>query len=362
MKKTLLLSTSVVAAVGFGIHYRLEESKATGFVAQLDSVGTQQQGFERVSRDNPVTLPRDHGAHLGFRNEWWYFTANLNDDKGNQWGVQWTLFRYASSSKSDTGWDSPQRYMAHFVLSGRENQIALQRFARGGIGQAEVQSEPFEMWIDNWLWQGTDQSPFPGQLTIEEENVSAHLDIVDLGKAVPQGDQGYSQKTANGDLASHYFSHPHLAIDGNISWRGFHYQVEGQGWYDREWSSDQLVPGAELGWDWFALHLSDDEKLMVSRVRQGKSHHYIGALMTKEKTYHLQHEDIRLLPVRYHRVDGTLWPMVWGVQVDKLGIKLTVTASKAYDSLPFAIAYWEALVSFEGSHKGQGFMELTGYK
>ena len=39
-------------------------------------------------------FPKDHGAHPDFRTEWWYFTGNLSDDKGNKYGYQLTFFRH----------------------------------------------------------------------------------------------------------------------------------------------------------------------------------------------------------------------------------------------------------------------------
>ena len=37
------------------------------------------------------SFPRDHGAHPEFRTEWWYFTGNLKDKDGKQYGYQQNL-------------------------------------------------------------------------------------------------------------------------------------------------------------------------------------------------------------------------------------------------------------------------------
>ena len=41
------------------------------------------------------SFPRDHHAHPGFRNEWWYFTGTLEADgePARRLGVQLTFFR-----------------------------------------------------------------------------------------------------------------------------------------------------------------------------------------------------------------------------------------------------------------------------
>ena len=42
--------------------------------------------------------------------------------------------------------------------------------------------------------------------------------------------------------------------------------VAGLAWLDREWGTSSLEPGI-VGWDWFALHLSDGGNLMFYRLR-----------------------------------------------------------------------------------------------
>ncbi len=317
--------------------------------------------FEVSSPDRVIELPSDHGAHPMFRNEWWYLTANLIDEFGREWGVQWTLFRYATAVNDLTGWQNPQRYMAHFVITSANEQVALQRFARGGIQQAAVVSSPYEMWIDNWHWQGTGQSPFPGVFSVEESDISAKLTIQDEGSAVLQGKNGYSTKNEMGTLASHYFSHPYLNVEGTIEFKGKRFEVTGSGWYDREWSSQSLLPGENLGWDWFALHLSSQEKLMIARVREGSAYTYFGSLISETETVALSPQEIVMKPLDYGKFDGNRWPLKWKLYVPSQGIDIMVSAKNHYPPLPLLFSYWEGPVSFIGSHTGVGYMELTGY-
>ena len=58
-------------------------------------LGQQAGAFRQVTRGHRLAFPRDHGAHDGFRIEWWYVTANLQDARQRDWGAQWTLFRSA---------------------------------------------------------------------------------------------------------------------------------------------------------------------------------------------------------------------------------------------------------------------------
>ncbi|MCP3687273.1 MAG: carotenoid 1,2-hydratase, partial [Gammaproteobacteria bacterium] len=124
------------------------------------------EGFAQVTPGRPIVFPDDHGAHHDYRIEWWYLTANLVDQQGRDWGLQWTMFRQALSAQdAQPGWSNDQLWMAHAAISSPEGHRFEQRFARGGIGQAGVESNPrFEAWIDNWQWLAETSSPFPAML------------------------------------------------------------------------------------------------------------------------------------------------------------------------------------------------------
>ena len=65
------------------------------------------------------SFPRDHGAHPEFRTEWWYFTGNLKDKDGKQYGYQLTFFRQGLAfiaSQPDNPWSIRDVYLAHFAL------------------------------------------------------------------------------------------------------------------------------------------------------------------------------------------------------------------------------------------------------
>jgi predicted secreted hydrolase len=54
-----------------------------------------QDSSDYLSVTGPCNLefPKDHGAHPGYRTEWWYYTGNLGSENGNQYGFQLTFFR-----------------------------------------------------------------------------------------------------------------------------------------------------------------------------------------------------------------------------------------------------------------------------
>ena len=67
---------------------------APGAMAQgFAGLGATADGFALPDPDRVLEFPADHGAHPGFRIEWWYVTATLTGADGAEYGVQWTLFR-----------------------------------------------------------------------------------------------------------------------------------------------------------------------------------------------------------------------------------------------------------------------------
>lgn len=85
-----------------------------------------------------LEFPRDHGAHDGFRIEWWYVTANLEDAQGRDWGAQWTLFRSALRPGPETaGWNSPNLWMGHAALTGPGAHQSAET-PRVGIGRGRA--------------------------------------------------------------------------------------------------------------------------------------------------------------------------------------------------------------------------------
>ncbi|UTM58714.1 carotenoid 1,2-hydratase [Photobacterium sp. CCB-ST2H9] len=383
-----LLSLFLLILLLFGCEPDSRENNSLAILSQQNDAG-----FEQVTPGKPLIFPQDHLSHPGFRTEWWYLTANLMSDSGQWIAVQWTLFRTsARPNQGDvqaTGWQSPQRFMAHAVVTTAQKRWQAERFARGGIGQAGVTAEPFTLWLDNWRWQGQEQgkrqaaSPFPGTLTFRDHNMDVMLKMRSFGNRVLQGDAGYSQKDpADPRLASYYYSMPFLNIDGEIRLDGELYKVKGEGWFDREWSS-QVMSEHQQGWDWFSIHLDDGRALMLYQLRSRKHPPFVfGSLSWPDgRSIRITQGKARMTPIRMATLrsasQGTEiqgaetpgtdnqtereFPVRWHLVVPEQHIELDVQARRDDQLLPFLFPYWEGPVTVTGSHTGQGFMELTGY-
>ncbi|KAA3652476.1 MAG: carotenoid 1,2-hydratase [Proteobacteria bacterium] len=331
------------------------------------------QGHAEVVPGRAFDFPADHLPHPDFRIEWWYLTANLKDAAGRHWGLQWTLFRQAMSPATDTaGWDSNQMWMAHAAITTPDGHRHEQRFARGGVGQAEVRLENgrFAAWLDDWSLIGSGAGMLPGRLRFTVGEAVVDMQLASDTPPVLQGQGGYSQKSAQGQ-ASYYYSQPHIAVSGTVSVDGQATELTGTGWLDREWSSQPLADNQQ-GWDWFSLHLADGHALMVYRLRHDDGQHWLsGSWVGPDGTARTLAADeiaLTVLDTRRVRTPSTAdpavtrdLPLAWRVSLPGLDRHWTVRALIDDQWMGGRFPYWEGVVLVDEGAGGVGYLELTGY-
>lgn len=337
-----------------------EPETETGFAG----LGQQAGDFRQVVRGHPLQFPRDHGAHDGYRIEWWYVTANLKDEQGRDWGAQWTLFRSAlRPGEETTGWDSPNLWMGHAALTGPVGHQHAETFGRGGVGQAGVQAQPFHAWIDDWSLRSADGEGLQRlSMNASGSGFGYRLELTSQMPLVRHGDDGYSEKSGQGQ-ASYYYSQPFYQVQGEVERNGERLQVTGQAWLDREWSSQPLAASQE-GWDWFSLHLADGAKLMLFQVRQTDGEPYrAGTWVTPEGQPHaLQGQEIQLEAQAVTRLEnGRRVPTRWQVKIPSHGVDVQVQATEPSAWMSTTFPYWEGPVQLSGAPGGRGYLEMTGY-
>jgi predicted secreted hydrolase len=362
MSDNMLISrrafTGGLALLGLGCQGAL----AQGFAG----LGTNADGFAPVVPGKIFTFPGDHGAHPDYRIEWWYVTANLVDSTGAAHGAQWTLFRLASRpGAQQKGWANQQIWMGHAAVTRADTHRYSEAFARGGVGQAGVEAKPFLAWIDSWEMRASDRmrdaTIAPLELTASGADFSYALRLDADRALVLQGDAGYSRKSERGQ-ASYYFSQPFFQVTGSITIDDKPIQVTGQAWMDREWSSQPLASD-QTGWDWLSLHLNSGEKLMLFRQRQTDGNHYrSGNWISRDgKTEQIPSADIDMTPKILTEIEGRQIPTVWRIAIPRLELAIECVPLNAKSWMGTSFSYWEGPISFQGSHRGVGYLEMTGY-
>ena len=300
----------------------LGTSTPNGFFGNMQS----SDAFTPVKRGYTVAIPRDHMSHPDFQLEWWYLTFVLSAEDGQEFGLQYTLFRFNTELNAPPSvkvnaensaevnannhiaknWTNGQQWMGHASLHTAEQHYFEERFASGGVGNAYVNQQPFTTVIDDWAWKAAQaevqtgaesKAMFPSVLKVAFGQSSTHhpvringkipttaadslselndapsvsavkvsLNLDTYGPFIKQGDNGYSKKTQDERLRSYYYSQPFINAEGTLNIEGNSVKVTGKGWFDHEWTS-HLANSEAMGWDWFSLHLDDGSKLMAFRM------------------------------------------------------------------------------------------------
>lgn len=339
---------------------------ASALAQGFAGLGGTSDGFTLPRRGAVLDFPRDHLPHPDFRIEWWYLTANLTGADGRDYGIQWTLFRNAlAPGDRGEGWQTAQAWMGHAGLTTPEAHFSAERLGRGGTGQAGVRAEPFEAWIDDWRMIGT---AAPGadplsalRLRASGPDFAYDLTLVADGPLVLHGEAGYSVKSERG-TASHYYSQPFYRLTGELTLPEGPVAVTGQGWLDREWSSQPLAEDQQ-GWDWVSLHFDDGAKLMGFQLRGTGGTYATGTWIESDgRAEALGEGAIEMTPLATSDVAGREIPTRWRLVVPGKGVDITLEALNAAAWMDTSVSYWEGPVRIAGSHPGRGYLEMTGYE
>ena len=389
MKRNLSVVASALGVVsmvaGFwywlGVQDNPVSRDAEGLSISRDILGSANEAFSIVTAPRPFRFPEDHGAHTDYRSEWWYFTGNLSDANGNEYGYQFTVFRQAIDTEenlTDSDWETNQIYMAHLGLTDVQTgeYFVAERFSRGAANLAGAVASPFRVWVENWIATGelTDQCTGCMSLSIQAENdeFSLSLQLASEKPIVNQGDNGFSQKGDAQGNASYYYSFTRLSTQGTIRVAGTENQVMGTSWMDHEWSTSSL--GENLsGWDWFALQFEDGRDLMYYQLRTntGDVHSTSEGTMVDARgnSARIFHDEVRLEATRHWSSEqtGVTYPVAWTMKFPKIELELEVEAVIDNQERNETFRYWEGAVRVAGNEYGKpfsgvGYLELVGYE
>lgn len=309
--------------------------------------GKTATSYQAVIPGRSLRFPRDHGAHPGFRTEWWYVTGWLDGPMG----FQVTFFRVRPEGIDEanpSAFNPRQVLLAHAALAdpGVGHLVHDERAARAGFGLAGAEEGRTRAWIDGWrLEQEGDRY----RARIHAQGLELDLGF-SSGNLVLQGEQGYSRKGRGAEEASYYYSRPHLAVAGKVNGR----EVTGEAWLDHEWSSAYLPEGA-AGWDWCGINLFDGGSLMAFRMRsRDGSTNYAppGVSFEVLRTWKSPRTGVEYPVEMQVRASGKslrLKPLMDDQELDVRSSTGTI--------------YWEGAVrALEHDREvGRGYLELTGY-
>jgi predicted secreted hydrolase len=342
------------------------------------------EGYLQVTGPCRLEFPRDHGAHPGYRTEWWYYTGNLASEDGHAFGFQLTIFRTQispsvdneNSQESKSAWRTSQVYFGHAAISdiANGNHLQAENLARGALNMAGARQDAgvTTIWLHDWSIRIDSDAH---HISADTPEFGIRLKHVPLKPPIQHGDQGYSPRGSTAGYASCYYSLTRMDTEGELRIGNRSFTVRGQGWMDQDFSSRLLEPGI-VGWDWFSLQLSDHSEIMfyLGRTESGDLH------PASSGTFILP--DAATLPLALNALDvdvldrwkspqtGAIYPSRWRLRIEPLGVDVTIAARLADQEMitlkSTGVIYWEGSVSVGGQSRGQtvkgtGYVELTGY-
>jgi predicted secreted hydrolase len=303
-------------------------------------------------------FPRDHFEHEEFRTEWWYYTGNVTDERGERFGFELVFFREGETAavEDKSAFALKDLYLAHAALTDAKGKrfVYEERLNRAGPGVAGASFAKSRAWNGNWSaqWNGENQT-----LDAIAERFRFHLEVRPEKPFVINGENGVSQKAQGLGRASYYISFPLLAVVGTIQSDGVSHKVTGRAWMDHEWFTEQLAPD-QVGWDWFSVQLDDKTELMLFELRHkdGSIDPYSSGTFidASGKARHLRRDEFSLEPISY----AGKYPVEWHLRVPSLHVDLTCRAVLPNQKLK---EYWEGAVNYSGTQTGVGYLEMTGY-
>ncbi len=350
---------AILLVIGIFISGCTDNSAQTELFGGLSDSSSDQA---KVTPGYQIQFPDDHSSHPEYPVEWWYLTANLFDAEGNQYPIQWTLFRFMSNSPENP-WADNQQYMAHAKLHTKNQGWFEERFARGKIGNAGVIASPFTAYIDNWKWEASTSAMYPSTIQFDVEGeVQVELSLSTDARFILHGERGYSVKLKNAAQASYYYSQPFIRLEGSVEIAGRRISVSGHGWFDHEWSSQYLDKNTS-GWDWFSIHLENGGKLMLFNMRHNlHPEFWSGTYINSDgQQYSIREDRVKARIIKRTKVSGRSLPLNWEIELLDHDISLEISPFKDEQWNDGIFSYYEGAISVSGTHKGVGFIELTGY-
>ena len=367
--------------------------------------------FKQAIKPITFSFPADHASHAGYQTEWWYLTGNLKDEKGHEFGYQFTIFRRAMAPKDakergrKSAWAADDFYLLHLAISDIDGKVhadyeSLERGTLGIAGATDVSEllkerhavsfpdpkmidypkdkpEPFvRVWTKD---SSLDRFRNGWHLKASSARIGFDFDLAEtsqkMSSIVLHGksrEEGLSRKGPKPGQASYYYSVPRLDTKGTLTLDGKKYQIGGLSWMDHEFGSNQLSPD-QAGWEWFSIQLDNGIEIMlyVLRNKDGSIEPSSSGTWVDQagSEGHIKVEQAMLKPGRIWKsqASGAEYAVEWTLHLPlgELRLKSALDDQEFHSKQGAGMNYYEGAIRVEGTHdgkpvKGEGYLEITG--
>ncbi len=352
-------------------------SAAGAAVTAADVVASTDAAYPDVF-PRSLIFPRDFGAHPEYRTEWWYMTGWLGEAV-DRIGFQVTFFRSRTlhPETNPSRFAPRQLLFAHAALAmpGEGRLRHAEVAGRAGPAGAAFSAADTGVELAGWSLHRTAQDHY--KVLIPADSFTLEFVAIPTQPPVLRGEGGYSTKGPEPRFASYYYSRPQLKVSAQVTLKnsaGSRGGVEkllnlsGSAWFDHEWSSSLMMPGA-VGWDWIGINLLDGSSLMAFRMRDAA-----GASLFSEwdwrdaKGQRIEsRQDVGWQPAGQWRSPCSLftYPERFDLRVGDRTLTLRPLMSDQEVDAQTSTGgfYYEGAVELleNGKLLGRGYLELTGY-
>jgi predicted secreted hydrolase len=350
-----------------------------------------------VRRGRPLQFPRDHGAHLGQRTEWWYATGWLHpgtDDLGQAptrpgadtglLGFQVTFFRSRTGlARASLSRLAPRQLLfAHAAVTvlanGRhQHDQRLLRWSEDPLApEGAAATDDARLHIGNWRLQRTGTWPRGAWVArLPSQGFLIDIELQPTQPLLLQGDAGFSRKGPEERQASHYYSLPQLLARGTVQLdtaKPTGAPLLGRAWLDQEWSDEILHPDA-VGWDWIGINLFDGGALTAFQLRRADGSALWAGGSFRAAPGQARPQDFAPTGVSWQAgrrwrspVSAASYPVDWRLQTPAgpFIVRALADAQELDGRGNTGAIYWEGLSELldgTGQRIGLGYLEMTGY-
>ncbi|HSR51764.1 MAG TPA: lipocalin-like domain-containing protein [Acidobacteriota bacterium] len=343
--------------------------------------------FRQAAPGYSWSFPRDHWAHHDYRIEWWYFTGHLKEagSEDYRFGYQFTFYRIGLTPETppyDSAWATSSMIMGHAALtdlqSGQHVFSELVYRTTPFLGGFPDYPDPLVAWSrapagSDARWElRFNGEAFDFSARDDAQGIALDLSTRPAKPLVLQGPNGYSSKGPGAASASLYYTFPRLDTSGSVVFQGERFQVTGQSWMDKEFSTSVLSQ-EQVGWDWFSLQFQDGAELMLFQLRRRDGSPDFGRATFIDSDGRPRFLDLKewtLTPTESWTSpeSDAPYPVAWTLRVPSLDLDLKIESllkdQENRSLLVPDLNYYEGAVRVTtpaGTPRGRGFAELTGY-
>jgi predicted secreted hydrolase len=328
------------------------------------------QDYKDATSDYRLQFPDDFFYKRDYRFQWWYFTGNLFDQTGREFGYELTFFVVGVQKKAyKSRFALRSIYISHFAISDVAEKTFLfsDKADSGAFDFAGAREDLLNVWVGKNSLEGTMDKM---HLHASDDDKSLDLMLIPTKPVVLHGENGYSRKSESSPtLSSYYFSYTNMKTEGTLRIGNNTVMVKGKSWFDREISAG--LGQNQISWDWFAIKLDDNREIMLYLLRHTDGSidkNSSGTFIYSDGTYHhlpKDEFDVRVLSYYRSRKTRARYPSQWEIKIPYEKIQLTLVPLMKDQELITTYStfnyYWEGVCSVKGTVSGRAYVEMTGY-